>query len=93
MVKANLSSVVLGHSIPLHNRFDMFHNTALFPENGCKSVTSDHKVVCLHSKKHEEQDNVHKSGKNTRKTVSNDTSVSQKYRNRKVNPTNNATVV
>ena len=45
MVKANLSSVVSGHSISLHNRLDMFHNTALFPENGCKSVTCDQKVV------------------------------------------------
>ena len=77
MVKANLSSVVLGHSISLHNRFDMFHNTALFPENGCKSVTCDQKVVCLHSKKREEQDNIHKSAKNTSKAVSNDTSVNQ----------------
>ena len=55
----NLLSVTSGHSIPIHNRFDMFNNTVLFPENTCTSVTCDQKVVCLHSEKQDEQSNVH----------------------------------
>ena len=73
----NLSSVALGHSIPLHNRFDMFNNTVLFPENKCTSVICDQKVVCLHSEKRDEQSNVHKKVKNINKTANNKLSVNQ----------------
>ena len=54
-VDAKKLNVASDNSMPLHNRFDMFNNTVLFPENVCKSVTSDQEMVCLHSKQRDEQ--------------------------------------
>ena len=60
------------NSIPLHNRFDMFNNTVLFPENVCESATCEQKVVCLRNEKRGKQSNVDKIGKTISKTVSNE---------------------